>query len=1057
MVIKNQRLFLVVGINLSVFLVVLMFQACGKDYGVSLQSAGLPPKCRTGNCITSQINPEIDTVRPPTKILFVVDNSRTMKLSQGYLANGASSLAKDLRGFDADFYIYSTSDSHQKKSDIDGNLVDKDDKPVLAVTPIKSCKWTEKVDGKNIEKIGGDCPNTDKTEYVTEWLNLMNSSLSPNLNFRSNYTEGELNLASDNLSKAITGVGVDGSSTETGLCSLVRAVYNDSANSIFKKGDNAAMVVMSDEDDASLASKCLSRTTQKEAFVGKSAEKQACDQSKEKCDEVDYKVDFGAMTATVPYAELKADYKCETLTNGACEVNGNCTKVTYSYNNLGVKVQYSCLNKVDYTVKFNDVISYSRALNYSCFSKVPYTISFNNIPSFSQTMTYQCEQLEDGVPVATSTPKVFALNNSVAACVDGAEVACDSQTQNLASSKCATGTRLLVNSCKLKCVVGSQAVGSVVYNDTSSAAKDRDLANTAFSVGSVNYANLSDWASQNYPQYTMKANGIARGVADVTTPTPLTLTGLTSACTNGELVDCDSTQRQQASNSCGSSSKNIVSGSCKVKCVKTSTPSSVIYSDLRSDSDNYNLAVDSFTDPAGGQSYANLSFWGNAKYSPKTVNSVTRAENKTNLTEKFIGENCSVSDSVGVDCAAADLTWTASAMACNGKKVKTCKRKCVGEAKILVLESPSEDKVNFCTNTDSAFKFAKTADGAPEFTNIQDYATATINVGQTATITNCTRSGDGYSAMAQTALVKTYDNKGCAEMDTTSVFATDLATKCKLLNPKQNGITSGSVAYNCADKTKVITVKDAINNIPDYTHMPVNNENICTSSVKIGATTYSSLKQYFMTLNGREDLPNCSPVRARKTIVPAGVVSNSKVTESWTFPKTVPAESPEANLEKAFVSRSTELFGENGFFVSAIVRDQIEDAKESSCAPLGADQSLGTKYRSLVDAASARSTGAKGDVTSICATDYSKALTSVSDWIKHNAKRTVFMPDVKEGNEILSVWLVRENTGEEMHLVEGSDYEVVGNKVNLINPAIDPKGWLIKYVYWVAKDPASAE
>lgn len=1053
MVLKNQRRVLIVGINFSVLLVVLMFQACGKDYGtVSLQTVGLPPKCRTGNCITSQINPDIDVVRPPTKVLFVVDNSRTMKLSQSYLANGVTTLAKDLRGFDADFYIYSTSDSHQKKIDIDGNQVDKDDKPVIAASPLKSCKWTETIDGTIVEKTGGDCPNNDKTEYTSELINLLNPSLSPDLNFRATYSESELNQASDKLAATITGVGVDGSSSETGLCSLVRSVYNDSANTMFRKGDNAAMVIMSDEDDASEVSKCLSRTTQKEAFVGRAGETQSCNPATEKCDAVDYKVDFSSVTQTTPYTELKANYQCNTVTNGSCGVNGGCTKVTYNYNNLGSKILYSCLNKVNYVVNFNSVANYSRSLNYSCFSRVPYTISFNNTPTYSQTMSYQCEQLEDGVPVATSTPKILDLNNSVAACTNGAEIVCDAPSESLAASKCTTGTRLLANSCKLKCVVGSKAEANGSFDDRDAGALGRDLITTGFSYNSNTYSNLYEWTTSGYSQYSVKSNGIVRGAADITTPAATTLAGLNSICTNGEMIDCDSSQLQQATNSCGSSSKKVVPGSCKVKCVATSTPSSVTYSDLRSDADLYDLKTTSFTDPSNSTVYSNLTDWGNARYSPKTVSSVTRSISNTTNTEKFIGANCSASNTVGVDCSASDLTWAASSLACNGKKVMLCKRKCIGEAKSLVLPNVSEDKANFCSNSDTSLKFIKPLGSTPEFSSIQDYATATINPGQTATITGCTRVGDGYTAVAQAALAKTVDSKTCAQVNIAGSFSADWTGKCVGLSPKQNGISSGSTSYSCLDKNRSVELKPALSKT--FTYVPTDKENICSTPLRVGATNYNSLKEYLMSQNGRDDQPSaCSATTASKTVVPAGVVSVAKSTFGWSFPKTVLADSPEANLEKAFVSRSTELFGENGFFVSAIIRDPIEDAKEANCAPLGADQSIGVKYRSLVDAASAKSTSAKGDVTSICSTDYSKALESVSHWIKENAKRTVFMPDVKEENEILSVWLFSDKTGEELRLVEGKDFEIVGNKVNFINPSIDPKGWLIKYIYWAPFGP----
>ena len=1052
---SNYRHLIIPTLNLIVFVIVIMFQACSRDYGIKLESIGVISKCREGQCVTSQINPDLEIVRPPTKVLFVIDNSRTMNLSQTYLANGTKSLVDDLHGFNADFFVYTTSDSHLQKTTFDGTLIDKDDKPVISSSPLLGCHWEEIIDGIKVKKSGDKCPNNQPITYNLESINLMNSSLVTDIKFRSNYDENQLRMESESLSSAITGVGVDGSSTETGLCTLVRSVYNETANKIFNKGDNAAMVIVSDEEDSSDPLSCLSRQTQEETFSGKSIETQSCsvtgtkdcNPTLEKFDAVDYEVKFNSSTVKSNYAKVTTKYSCDQLALNSCAVGENCTKVNYSFQNLRSKVRYSCLNKVDYKINFNAENTFSRSLNYSCFNKVPYTISFNPISTYSQSLNYQCVQKEDGVPVATSVPQVFLLHNTVSNCVAGTEVSCDSSAQNLAESKCQTGTNLLLSSCKLKCLVGSQNVSSIPFNDLDATAPSRDLTTDSFTLNSLKYSSLADWALKTYPQYVVKHNGIVRGSVDSMASAPLSLTSPTTACTDRDLVNCDKSQIQLAQSSCGVGN-NLTPESCKVKCNTDSKTSFVIYSDTRANADQYNLINTAFIDPSDNQTYSSLNEWGNLKFSPKTVSSIERVLNKTSEVESFLNENCSVSNSLGNVCLSGSTEGNFAATACGTKKVSACTKICIGESNSLTLTNLTDDKVNYCTNTNTNQKFSVSANGKPLYSSIKEYATATLFPGQTATLSSCSRTGDGFLSVSQPDLINSTSKSTC-DGNYSSIF--DMSTRCHGTSPLQNGITANSPQTFCSIETKTASTLPAITK--SFTYSSENIEDICNTSFSINGITYSSLKDYMKLQEGRSDEPiSCKMITARKTLVPSGVVSVSKITKDWTYPTTVMANSADANLEKAFLARASDLFGDNGFFVSAIIRDTAEDAKESNCLPLGADQSIGTKYSSLVNAASSNSTLAKGGISSICATDYSKALKSVSKWIKENARRTVYLPEIQEGYEILSVWFVNESTKEELKLSLGTDYEIVGNKVNFINPLIDPKGWLIKYMYWIPKN-----
>jgi hypothetical protein len=1045
-------------INTAVFGIVIMFQACSKNYDVQLQRVGLPPKCRDGQCKTSQINPDLDLIRPPTKVLFVVDNSRTMKLSQGYLAKGVKTLADDLHGFNADFYVYSTSDKHEKKTNFDGTKVDKDDKPVLSSTPLQSCQWTEDVDGKPIIKTGGACPKDKKITYSSEIFNLMNPSLATDLRFRSEYSAAQLNWASDQLSAAITSVGVDGSSTETGLCTLVRSVYNESANSLFKKGDNAAMVILSDENDFTSPQNCLSRVTEDETMTGQSAVTVACDPATENCGAVDYEVTFAQQK--LPFATVSASYQCETEGAGCGVGAENCSKVNYSYQTLRSRVRYSCLNKVSYSISFSSKTAYSRAMDFSCFSKVPYTIQFNNAPTYARDLTYKCEQLEDGVPVAVSDLYTVAdFKGNVDSCVAGSELVCDSASQTNAAGRCLAGSRILAGSCKLKCKVGSKPVDDLVFDDTDANAMGRNLitTTTGFTKDGVDYLNLADWASKKYPQYTVRSNGISRGNSD-SGPGPgsgSTIAGLTSACTAGELVACSESQRSSAASACGTS-KHLTPNSCNVRCVaNTSTKPAVTYDDSTIDADLRDLRSTQFTDATDGLTYANLAAYALAKYPNETASVGLPTQVSTATKEPWMNENCSEENNTGVNCGIGTSDANFAANACSGKKVKVCQRKCVAEdPKTISLSDLTQDKVNFCTNADANIKF--TAPNINKYSSIQAYAGAitTFSGAVVVKANSCARTAYSYSPVSQTSRTDSNSKVTC-DGNYDSVF--NWNTVCKGTNPKQNGVTPGSITYSCVDYTTDPTKYRDDTTRPQLVrkfdnYLPVNGEDICTQPFKVGAQTYENLIKYQQALTGRTDTPICKAVAGRKTVVPPGLVTLKKEKREWTFPRTIASDSPEANLEQAFLTKSTELFGDNGYFVSAIIRDSVEDAKETDCAPLGADQSLGLKYRSLVEASGARSSMAKGEVASICASDYSKSLSSVSRWIKENARRTVFFPDVGEGDEVLSVWLVNEATGEEKTLEPKIDYEIVGNKLNFINPAVDPKGWLIKYVYWEPKD-----
>lgn len=64
--IKFKKQWMLYAINITAVGIVISYQACSpQKYSLELQSVGLPPKCKTGDCKTGQINPELDLHRPP--------------------------------------------------------------------------------------------------------------------------------------------------------------------------------------------------------------------------------------------------------------------------------------------------------------------------------------------------------------------------------------------------------------------------------------------------------------------------------------------------------------------------------------------------------------------------------------------------------------------------------------------------------------------------------------------------------------------------------------------------------------------------------------------------------------------------------------------------------------------------------------------------------------------------------------------------------------------------------------------------------------------------------
>jgi hypothetical protein len=269
---------------------------------------------------------------------------------------------------------------------------------------------------------------------------------------------------------------------------------------------------------------------------------------------------------------------------------------------------------------------------------------------------------------------------------------------------------------------------------------------------------------------------------------------------------------------------------------------------------------------------------------------------------------------------------------------------------------------------------------------------------------------------------------------------------------------------SCATSTAIIddTARPRLTAVPSplVIHNLTDGINVCSGSLPISdltynGTTYSNLREYYNAFYpsrvADQIAPLCNFVSGSKLVVPAALLSSGTIKKDWSFPANVLAGSvaDQPNyLTESFIKQSRYLFGDNGFFVSAIVRDGALKDQEAQCKNIGGEQSAGSKYIQLVTSAgSGVQNAVSGEISSICSSDYSLALSGVSKWIKETVHNTYYFPDLGAESIVLKVWLENKE-GEIKELNEGIDYEVVGSKLTFINPAIEPKGWLIKYIEW---------
>ncbi|MEQ1877195.1 MAG: hypothetical protein ABL958_11145, partial [Bdellovibrionia bacterium] len=249
MIIRRRHTSIVIA-SLALTAVFISFQNCGEVAFVSSLSEEqqrMQLLCRNG-CWEGELSPEQNVYKPEVKVLLVVDNSFSMSQAQEKLATGVRSLIDGLKGFGASYYVYTTTQEGDKAASITKTGCRKTLNGV--VTELPSCPA-----GAAME-LGATYASYQKTELA--------ESLASGTDFKiaQGAADSDFLILKDKLGAVISGpsgVGVGGSDSERGICTLVRAAYEEGPSRVFNPGDVAVFGLISDEDDFSSVANCISK------------------------------------------------------------------------------------------------------------------------------------------------------------------------------------------------------------------------------------------------------------------------------------------------------------------------------------------------------------------------------------------------------------------------------------------------------------------------------------------------------------------------------------------------------------------------------------------------------------------------------------------------------------------------------------------------------------------------------------------------------------------------------------------------------------------------------
>lgn len=223
----------------TTILTVFTFQNCSK-VNYAEQDAGTKISGQSQRVIS--INPTFQTEGADLKVLFVVDDSFTMKQSQERLSFALDSLINPLYGRNVEFKVVSTSG-------IPDNEIDyKIDRKYLSI---------------NGDEISESTALSSQNYFIEK--NISNRSYERHAKIQSlkNFNQAQFNNLKSILKQTVLQVGTNGSDTEEGFCPVLRQLFDHSSSSFFKQGDKAAIILLTDEDDSSTYESCVSKYQEK--------------------------------------------------------------------------------------------------------------------------------------------------------------------------------------------------------------------------------------------------------------------------------------------------------------------------------------------------------------------------------------------------------------------------------------------------------------------------------------------------------------------------------------------------------------------------------------------------------------------------------------------------------------------------------------------------------------------------------------------------------------------------------------------------------------------------
>lgn len=237
---REQKMGLIGLFFIGLLVVSPIFQNCARtNYDTFANASVTGTGAGVSRSVT--IDPTYNQQKANLKVLFVVDDSYSMSHSQAQLANSVDSLLAPLQGHNVDFKIVSTSG-------VPSNEVDYD---------ISTTYMTES------HLVIPQSQTSSLSTYLVQKSVANNSSRHGSLKLDRSATTADFNQVKSQIKSTILAAGVNGSDVEEGLCATARQLFDNTSSGFFKAGDKAAVVILTDENDSSEFSKCVTRYIQR--------------------------------------------------------------------------------------------------------------------------------------------------------------------------------------------------------------------------------------------------------------------------------------------------------------------------------------------------------------------------------------------------------------------------------------------------------------------------------------------------------------------------------------------------------------------------------------------------------------------------------------------------------------------------------------------------------------------------------------------------------------------------------------------------------------------------